>query len=558
MCYARLYLPVVLLFAVLTGWSVENRAEQPWLRTTIDQQVLAAYDSKAGTPASPSDDYMFARRVSLDLTGRPISVTALKEFVADSAPLKREQLIDRLLASPEYARHMQYRFDVLLMQRLPKKHIDPAAFAEFLRKSFAENKPFDQLAMEILSADGADESTRSASRFMLDRELKREETVRVIGRVFLGRDLQCAQCHNHPQIDDYYQRHYYGLAAFLKRSYLFTDPKSKQVMIGDKIEGDVTFTSVFTGEEGKTSPRMLELTELADPQPMEEPYEVVPDKTNRGVPKYNRRLQLGPAMVSDSNHAFRLNITNRIWAQMMGQGLVEPLDMFHQENIPSHPELLQTLADALRDHNYDLKYLLKEIAMSAAYQRTSYWEGAELPPLTSYLVGSIKPLSPEQFAWTLLQSLGEVQKQRALTVTALSKADGEFDPHSDASQNQIETAVTAALKPTIDKVVAVFASQNTASRFDASANHALFLINGPEIAALLLPGQGHLMDQLLACETPTEVADQIYLNVYSRLPTSSERKWVVTFIEASKEQKQIAVQELLRTLLCSAEFRFVR
>ena len=475
MCCARLYyLPVVSLLAVLVAGAVETRAEPPSLRTVIDHQVLAVQGSQSVAPASASDDYMFARRVSLDLTGRPISVAALKEFVADSDSAKRERLIDRLLASPEYARHMQYTFDVLLMQRLPKKHIDPAAFAEFLRKSFAENKPFNQLALEILSADGAEETNRSASRFMLDRELKREETVRVIGRVFLGRDMQCAQCHNHPQIDDYYQRHYYGLAAFLKRSYLFTDPKSKQVMIGDKIKGDVTFTSVFTGEEGKTPPRMLELTELVDPQPVEEPYEVVPDKTNRGVPKYNRRLQLGPAMVSDSNRAFRLNITNRIWAQMMGQGFVEPLDMFHQENTPSHPQLLETLADALRDHNYDLKYLLKEIAMSAAYQRASYWEGEELPPATSYLVGSIKPLSPEQFAWTLLQSLGEVQKQRALAIAGFRKADEAFDPQSNAAQVRIESAVTAALKPTIDKVVAVFASQNTASKFDASANHALF------------------------------------------------------------------------------------
>ncbi|MBT7256056.1 MAG: DUF1549 domain-containing protein, partial [Planctomycetaceae bacterium] len=307
------------------------------LRNIIDAEILASQDLKVGNPAATSDDYTFARRISMDLSGRPLTVTALQAFIDDNSTDKREQLIDRLLSSPQYGRHMQYKFDVLLMQRLPKKYIAPSEFSEFLRQSFGDNKPYDQLVLEILTADGADKSNRAASRFLLDRELKREETVRVIGQVFLGRDLQCAQCHNHPQIDDYFQQHYYGLAAFLKRSYLFTDPKSKVVSIGDKIEGDVTFTSVFTGEEGKTQPRMLALTELSDPPADKEPYATKPDKTNRGVPKYNRRLQLGPSMISDENTAFRLNITNRIWAQMMGQGFVEPLDLFHETNPASHP-----------------------------------------------------------------------------------------------------------------------------------------------------------------------------------------------------------------------------
>ena len=156
------------------------------------------------------------------------------------------------------------------MERLPKKHVPPEEFQTYLRKSFAENKPYNRLATEILTADGSVPELRAASRFLLDREIKREETVRAIGRVFLGRDLQCAQCHNHPNVDGYLQQHYYGVAAFLQRSYLFTDPSSKVVSIGDKIEGDVTFTSVFTGEDGKTQPRLLGLPEIQDPQ-QEEP-----------------------------------------------------------------------------------------------------------------------------------------------------------------------------------------------------------------------------------------------------------------------------------------------
>ena len=528
------------------------------LRNVIDAEILAAQDSTVGKPAVGSDDYTFARRISMDLTGRPLTVTALQAFVDDKNTDKREELIQDLLESPQYARHMQYKFDVLLMQRLPKKYIAPSEFSEFLRQSFVDNKPHDQLVLEILTADGSDKSNRAASRFLLDRELKRDETVRVIGQVFLGRDLQCAQCHDHPLIDDYFQQHYYGIAAFLKRSYLFTEPKSKVVSIGDKIEGDVTFTSVFTGEDGKTQPRMLELTELSDPPADKEPYATKPDKTNRGVPKYNRRLQLGPSMISDENTAFRLNITNRIWAHMMGQGFVEPLDLFHEANAASHPALLQTLADALRDHKYDLKYLFKEIAMSKSYQRSSYWNGDTIPTANKYYNAAIKPLSPEQFAWTLLQSLGEVSIQTQAAETVLLSKDKEFDATTAAGRVLMEAQVTAALKLPLDEIVAVFASQNTALKFAASANHALYLINGPEITARLTPGAGYLIDELIACEDDATMIEELYLHMYSRKPLPVESKLAQGFLATAGAAKLSAVQELMRTFLSSAEYRFVR
>lgn len=528
------------------------------LRNLIDAEIIAGQESTVASPTDAGDDYTFARRISMDLTGRPLTVSALQEFIADQGAQKREKLIDRLLASPQYARHMQYKFDVLLMQRLPKKHIAPDAFAEFLRQSFFDNKPYDQLVLEILTADGSDKASRAASRFLLDRELKREETVRVIGQVFLGRDLQCAQCHDHPQIDDYFQQHYYGLAAFLKRSYLFTDPKSKLVSIGDKIDGDVTYTSVFTGEDGKTQPRMLMLKELSDPPVDKEPYETKPDKTNRGVPKYNRRLQLGPSMISDENSAFRLNVTNRIWAHLMGQGFVEPLDLFHEANTASHPALLQTLADALRDHKYDLKYLYKEIAMSKSYQLSSYWNGDMVPAANRYYNASIKPLSPEQFAWTLLQSLGEVQKQTEAAEAALLSQDKEFDVATPAGQVLLEAQVTKAMKVPLDEIIAVFASQNTSLKFTASANHALYLINGPAIAVRLTPGNGYLIDELIAYEDDAIMIEKLYLHMYSRKPRIVESKLAQEFLATAGDAKLLAVQELMRTLLCSTEYRFVR
>ena len=544
----------LLLSLVLYSDSITHAHQ---LRDIIDSSLEKAQE-EIGVQQSPLlDDYGFARRVFLDLTGRIPTELQLLEFVEDSDVQKRERLVDRLLASPEYARHMQHTFDVIFMERLPKKHIAPEDFQGFLRDSFARNKPYNQLASEILSADGAVPELRPASRFLLDREIKREETVRAIGRVFLGRDLQCAQCHNHPNVDDYLQQHYYGVAAFLQRSYLFTDPSSKQVSIGDKIEGDVTFTSVFTGEDGMTQPRILDLPEIQDPAQESEPYEVKPDSKSRGVPKYARRLQLAPAMTGIDNVAFRQNIANRIWAMLMGQGFVEPLDMFHEGNKATHPELLAAIADEFMSQNFDVKFLLKEIVMTRAYQRQSSMADQQLAansPL--YLNATLKPLSPEQFAWSLLQAVGMVEKTRASVVGQLKKEDSSFDEAAIENVDAIEGKLNSALKAKVQAIVQVFAGSNAASRFDASANHALYLLNGPEVAKWLAVGEGLLVDQLLAIEDNPSLADKAFVTIYSRRPTASEKRLVAEFVTSENSGREEAVRELVRTLLCSAEFRF--
>ncbi|MBA62321.1 MAG: hypothetical protein CMJ76_08130 [Planctomycetaceae bacterium] len=543
------------LLILLLCFGTQVQGQQ--LRNIIDSSLSSAQGESVSLRSSALDDYGFARRLFLDLTGRIPTVSELLEFVEDSNEQKREALVERLLSSPVYARHMQHTFDVMFMERLPKKYIPPEDFQAYLRKSFTKNKPYDQLVKEMLSADGSVTEMRPASRFLLDREIKREETVRAIGRVFLGRDLQCAQCHNHPNVDDYLQQHYYGVAAFLQRSYLFTDPSSKLVSIGDKIEGDVTFTSVFTGEDGKTQPRILELPEIEDPQQDAEPYAVKPDSKNRGVPKYTRRLKLATAMTSPENVAFRKNITNRIWAMLMGQGFVEPLDMFHEANAPSHPELLTAMATDFMSHNYDVKYLIREIVMTQAYQRQSeFMSGDAESDRPLYLHGTMKPLSPEQFAWSILQAVGMVEKTKLAVMAELKKESSDFDAADAGNVVLIEEKVDAALKSQVDAIVTVFAGSNAAARFDASANHALYLLNGPEVAKWLKSGQELLLDNLLVTENNEELVKEAFLAIYSRLPDAAELKLTTEFIAAMQGNREQATRELVRTLLCSAEFRF--
>ena len=153
---------------------------------------------------------------------------------------------------------MQDVFDAMLMERRDDTHVPSGEWQGFLRRALAENMPYDQLVTEILSADGTDPQTRGAAKFYLDRLADPNLLTRDVGRMFLGRDIQCAQCHDHPLIDDYKQAHYYGIFAFLNRTTLFEDDK-KVAVLAEKAEGDVTFTSVFKKKvTHKTGPRILD------------------------------------------------------------------------------------------------------------------------------------------------------------------------------------------------------------------------------------------------------------------------------------------------------------
>uniref|UniRef100_UPI0035638CFA DUF1549 domain-containing protein n=1 Tax=Stieleria sp. TaxID=2795976 RepID=UPI0035638CFA len=308
---------IVIIGIVIGSMATHSRTLQASDALHVQIDALVSSHSDFKTPAAITDDASFLRRVYLDLAGTIPAANEVREFLADSAPDKRIKLVDRLLGSPQYARRMQYVFDTLLMERRPNKHVTAEQWEAYLRESFLQNKSWRQLAQELLSADGTDEQTRAAARFLLDRELNVDQVTRDIGRIFLGRDLECAQCHDHPAIDDYLQRHYYGLAAFIKRSYLVQDPKTKKTSIGEKAEGDVEFTSVFTSETDQTAPRMLDAPPVIDPPPGEQLYKVKPEKNVRAVPVYSRRLQLAKSLTDDANRAFRENIANRMWALMM-------------------------------------------------------------------------------------------------------------------------------------------------------------------------------------------------------------------------------------------------
>jgi hypothetical protein len=390
------------------------RAADLPLHAAIDQMISEA---NLGIVAPVASDGEFLRRLYLDLTGSIPPSDVTRAFLDDSSEGKREAVVDRLLNSPQFSRHMANVVDVMLMERRAEKHVKNVDWQKYLYESISQNKSWDQLAREILAADGTDEKNRSAAAFYLARDAEPNGITRDVGRIFFGMDLQCAQCHDHPLISSYYQSDYYGIYAFLNRGVLFTD-KDKNVFYAEQAEGDVSFTSVFTKESDKTFPRLPTSFEIDEPFfPKGEEYDVAPADKVRPIPKYSRRAKLAELATNGSNRQFNKNIANRLWAHMMGRGLVEPVDLHHADNPPSHPELLELLADQFVAMKYDLRAFLREIALSATYQRS-----LDAPATVAEQAKIIEP----QIA-SLRSRASELAIQAQEAAKLVSAAETEFD-----------------------------------------------------------------------------------------------------------------------------------
>ena len=581
---------LIVAVGVAQAMSSLPAAEKPGeLTKQIDRLIETALPEFESHASPLCSDAEFLRRVTLDLTATIPSSDRTRHFLADSRPSaeKRPDAIHRLLSSPAHGRRMQYLLDWILMERRSSENVASAQWQSYLRKAASENRSWDQLAREILVNGGADAKTRPRARFYLDREFDLTVVTRDVGRIFLGKDLECAQCHNHPVVDAYLQRHFHGLRAFLDRSYLFTDPKSKKKSLGEKAEGDVTFTSAFDDTKGKTSPRILDLPEIFDPKETAKQYVTKPGKTAVGVPKYSRRQQLGNAVTSKDNRAFRLNIANRLWAAMMGRGLVEPLDLAHAANPPSHPGLLDLLGDQLHARDYDMRWFLGELARTRVYQRSSRPKQQSVNSARRHFaVGLLKPLTPEQYAWATMEATGFLQDARTSTLAKLksdakkkndakkkaekkesqksSGASGK-DPSDTPKKGSVRPGPTpgeveAALSKAVDGHVKTFVTHfavdgGQKTSFSATAPQALFLVNGPLLRKWLKPTKTNLTGRLAKLDDATAIAEELYMSILNRPPTDSEQAEVADYLQKVTNRND-AVTEFTWALLLSAEFRF--
>jgi hypothetical protein len=518
---------------------------QPPLHDRIDQAIAEALPDFDKQAAPLADDAEFLRRVTLDLTGTIPTAADARAFFKDPSSTKRQQLIDRLLASPEHARHLAAVLDVTWLERRPDKHNLRAAWLEYLRTSCADNKPYDQLVREILSADGVDPKTRPAALFYLDRDAEPNLLTRDVSRLFLGMDFRCCQCHDHPLVDDYKQAHYYGIFAFLNRTSLFVE-KDKRAVLAEKADGEVTFQSVFDKAKvtKQTGPRILNLPAIQEPAAEKgKEYVVAPANGVRSVPTFSRRALLAGALTGRDNPQFARNAVNRLWALLLGRGLVDPVDLDHSANPPSHPELLDLLTKEFAAGGFNVRGFLRELALSRTYQRSSEPPAAvkDVAP-DSFAVARLKPLSPEQLAFAVMQASGLTDAERL----ALGKNLSEAALHARLSGNVAPFVATFGAQP----------GQAEGQQFQATIDQTLFLRNGALVRGWLTPRTGNLIDRLSRLQEPAAVAEELYLSVLTRLPSADEGREVGDYLKTRTADRTAALGELAWALVASAEFRF--
>ena len=358
----------LIIVAILAQASTAAAQSEP-LHSLIDKLLAPV----TGDPPAAATDAEFLRRASLDLVGMPPTADEARAFLADATADKRQRLIDRLFASPQYARHLAESLDLMLMERRPNTNVTADEWQAWLLKAVRENKPWNVLAKEILLADGADPAARAPARFALDRGSDPNMLTRDIGRIFFGRDMQCAQCHDHPIVNDYLQSDYQGLFAFIQPTFAIVrkEGEKQTTLQAERAGTQVSFQSVFLHVPRRTVARVPDGVMIDEPfyLPGDE-YEVAPGDNVKSVPKFSYRSKLAELATNGSNDAFNRNIANRLWALMFGRGLVQPIDMQNPDNPPSNPELLRLLAQQIAAMNFDMRGFLREIALSNAYQRS--------------------------------------------------------------------------------------------------------------------------------------------------------------------------------------------
>jgi hypothetical protein len=480
----------------------------------IDELLSAKWQAAGVTPTAPASDAEFLRRAYLDLAGTIPTAAEARAFFADSDPQKRERLIDRLTESPAYASHLAnvWRHMLLPGDMDIQQFGGVVGFERWLRGHFAENTRYDNVVADLLVTTGAGNETGPAL-FYTALELKPEELAARTARIFLGVQIECAQCHDHP-FDKWKQTDFWGYAAFFARLRQGQGQRRLAAQVIDTDSGEVMLPETTEAVE----PRFL------DGQPVD-----MSDAEGR-------RRQLAIWLASRDNPYFARATVNRAWAMLFGRGLIDPVDDMRDANPPSHPELLDELANYFIDSGYDIRELFRTLARSRAYQLSSEVDG---PAAKHELFArmSIKTLSADQ----LYDSIVKVMRRQ--------QATAGMSP---------EQAFLMGLDPERRAFRAKFQSPTAGGpELQSGIPQALTLMNGAQIVEATDLDRSGL---LAALEAPflsdEERVEALFLSSLTRLPTEHESSVLSTYLANGGAQgdRRQALSDVCWALLNSAEF----
>ncbi len=515
----------------------------------IDAALRGAWQKEGLTPALGADDATFVRRAYLDIVGTIPAPEATSAFVASADPDKRKKLVDTLLASPQYAEHwMNYWDDVLMGREVKSKSVDRVAFRYWLRARFEANAPWNRIVSELVSATG--QNSIGGTRVRLPQAmamtiplgttvpqkgeedatdlaqingavnwtLRFEQTPQDLSgnasRIFLGVQIQCAQCHDH-KTENWTQDDYRRFAsAFLHQK---ADPIDRGKPMGNIRRVDLV-------DLAKVGPRFAKNADVA---PIAAAKATALDGTDldQGI---GTRKALAAWMTAKENPWFAKAFVNRLWGHFLGRGFYDPVDDMRAVNTPALPELLDRIAADFAAHDFDVPYLIRTICATQAYQ---------LAASASANANANAKTDPENRLWTRfhLVPLGPEELLNAL----LRATDLETAAKKSGIQNL--DALRAQL---VRQYAFLFDVDETddVPDYSGTVTQALSLLNGQLVGQGARSVPGSALDDVLA--KPGDDAakiDALVLRVLSRVPTEAERKTWVDYVQTASKTPRATI-----------------
>ena len=464
----------------------------------IDNHVFAKARKFHLVPSPLSSDAEFLRRLCLDLTGKLPPVHRVRQFLADPDPRKRTRLIDLLLRSPEFVDHWSWRFYDFL------RVISPV-YKDWVRRAIAENKPYDQFARERVAAQGFDGPSRhyedmGGTAVPLPQNAMGEQV-----RVFLGRRMDCAQCHDHPY-ETWSQDQFWGLTAFFGRlSNLHPGFPQVDFVIMDDPEGYGTFGKgakvIHPRSKQEVQPRFLDGTPVPEDR------------------RDDWRLALAEWMTAPENPYFAPAMANRMWGYFFGRGIVDPVDDFRSNNLATHPRLLEALARYFVRSGYDLRSLIRLMVESRTYQLSGEPNPTNRTDRVNYSRALPRPLDSEVLLRAISHVSG-VKGEDGNFFNVYGKPDLSFIPERDMQPSLLQ---------------------------------ALHQLAGPTFTAKL-SREGGRVDRLLQRNASDEaIVEELYLAALCRFPTESEQASLTGLIRR-RDSRREAVEDMLWAVVNSEQF----
>lgn len=526
--WLSLAMGVSLISTIMAPAAPPSEAE---MAARIDAWLAERHAAENVTPAPPADDAEFLRRAWLDLTGSipPVNDShdtdgdgkfdafyGVRGFIADSRPDKRRRLIAHLLTKPSHATHFAnlWKNALLPAENNVVRFGGDQGFQAWLQGQFADNKPYDAMVKDLLLATGQANQVGPALYYTA-LDLKPEELAASTSRMFLGTQIQCAQCHNHP-FDHWTRADFWGYAAFFARLQRPAGNQQFVFQVSDAADGEVKFPDTET----IVAPQFLGGQPTTDDS-------------------RSRRERLAEWLTSPANPFFARAAANRVWAVMFGRGLVHPVDDLGQHNAASHPQLLDELAGYFAETSFDLRRLIRTLATTEAYQRSSgaavEATGADRPELFARM--AVKTLTAEQLYDCLTEAMGGPP-----SVNPAAGFAGGF-----GNDQQSRLAFLARFR----------APALAATEYESGIPQALSLMNGAMIRqATDIAASNRLIALQAPFLTDAQRVEILFLGTLGRQPRDDEREKFVAYVQSGGTNRDAkrALSDVFWALLNSGEF----